>query len=84
MEAGPVEAGGMGPAPLSWREISAWAERTFQRPSAWEARTLRRLSREYLSEIHAAEDQHRAAPWSPAPTEADRNTQEQRLRAVLG
>ena len=35
MEIGPAEAAGMGQAPISWREIDAWAARTFQRPSAF-------------------------------------------------
>jgi hypothetical protein len=84
MEVGPAEASGMGQVPVSWREIDAWSARTFQRPSAWEARLLRRLSAEYLAELHAAENLYRPAPWSPVPTRIDRDANERQLRAVLG
>lgn len=84
MEVGPAEPGAAGQVPVSWREIDAWATRTYQRPSAWEARTIRRLSGEYLAEIHAAEDHTRPAPWSPVGVEIDRASEERRLRAVLG
>lgn len=84
MEIGPTEAGGMGAVPLSWREIDAWASRTFARPSAWEARLLRRLSAEYLAESRAAEDPHRPTPWAERPTTVDREANERQLRAVLG
>ncbi len=84
MEVGPVEAGGMGQVPLSWTAIRDWAGLTFKRLTAWEARLLRRLSAEYLTESHAAEDHNRPAPWSPGRSEVDQQDQERRLRAVLG
>jgi len=74
----------MGQAPIGWTTIRDWAAMTFQRPTAWEARVLRRLSGEYLSELHAAEDRMRPAPWLPERTEIPRESEEQRLRAVLG
>lgn len=84
MEIGPVQAGGMGPAPIGWDTIGWWKRDTFQRPSAWEVRTLHRLSREYLGELQAAEDPHRAAPWSAGRIEVDREANERQLRSVLG
>jgi len=84
MEAGPIQNGAMGQAPLSWGEIDRWASGTSTRLSAWDRRMLRRLSTEYLSELHAAEDHTRPAPWSPVGAEVDRKSEEQRLRAVLG
>lgn len=84
MEVGPAEAGTMGQAPLSWQTIRAWRLETFQRPSAWEVRMLRRLSTEYLAEIHAAEDPHRAPSWLAGRAEVDQEANERQLRAVLG
>jgi hypothetical protein len=84
MEVGPTEAGAMGPIPLSWREIDAWAARTFARPSAWEARLLRRLSAEYVNQAHLAEDRNCPAPWWPLRIEVDLEANERQLRAVLG
>lgn len=84
MDVGPAEQTGMGQVPIGWRTIDAWAARTFSRPSAWEARILRRLSAEYLAELHAAEDHMRPAPWSPSRAEVGPANEEARLRAVLG
>lgn len=84
MEIGPTEASAMGESPIGWSTIRDWAAGTFQHLSAWEARMLRRLSVEYLSEIHAAEDHNRPAPWSVPRAEVDREAEERRLRAVLG
>jgi hypothetical protein len=84
MQVGPVEAGGMGQVPIGWTTIRNWSELTFTRLSAWEARTLRRLSGDYLAELHAAEDHNRPAPWSPGRADVDGQDAERRLRAVLG
>lgn len=84
MEVGPVDASDTGQSPISWTTIRDWAGLTFRRLSAWEARTLRRLSTEYLAELHAAEDHVRPAPWSPGPSEITQREAERRLRAVLG
>jgi hypothetical protein len=84
MEVGPAESGAMGQGPISWREIDAWAARTFAQVSAWEVRLLRRLSTEYLAEIHQAEDPSRPAPWWPSILQVDHEANERQLRSVLG
>jgi len=84
MEVGPTESGGMGPVPIGWTTIRNWRDATFTRLSAWEARLLRRLSTEFLTESHLAEDRYRPAPWLPGRTEVDRVAEERQLRAVLG
>lgn len=63
-EVGPVSPGGMGPVPLTFQEIEAWARMTGVRLTAWEVRTLRSLSREYLAELRAAESPGRIPPYS--------------------
>lgn len=69
MEAGPVSANGMGSAPLDWREIAAWQDLTGADLTAWEARTLRRLSRDFHDQMHKAKE-----PTCPPPfTTAARN-----------
>jgi len=66
-DAGPVESGGMGPAPLSHREIEAWQHNTGIELSPWEAKTLRRLSREYLAMAQDATSPSCPPPWRPEP-----------------
>lgn len=61
-DAGPFEQGGMGPAPLSWKEINAWCDRTGIDLQPWESRMLRVLSSAYTGEMNAAEDQKRVSP----------------------
>jgi hypothetical protein len=80
-EMGPLASGGMGPAPLSHQEIAAWCDLTGIRLSPWEVRTVRQLSRDYLAELHEAEDPKRPAPWRPeAP---DVGVVAQDMRAAL-
>jgi len=40
--------GGFGPAPITWLEFNAWAERTKSDPSPWEAAVIMRLDDVYL------------------------------------
>lgn len=84
LEIGLTEAAGMGAGPASWREIDAWCNRTHIAPAPWEARLLKRLSRDYLTESRVAEDVHRAPPWRAEPTAQERAAEERRLMAVLG
>lgn len=62
-EVGPVMAGGMGPAPISQQELVAWQTNTGIELRPWESRVLRRLSSDYITELHKAEDAIRPAPW---------------------
>ncbi|WCT75038.1 hypothetical protein PQ455_07435 [Sphingomonas naphthae] len=85
MELGQIEVTGMGRAALSWREIDAWASRTFTPMTAWEARLLRRLSVAFLAESGAAESPYHPAPWVERITsQAARDAAERQLRSVLG
>lgn len=61
-EIGPSIAGSMGEAPIGWPDIAAWQELTGIEPDAWEARTLRRLSKAYVAQRHRSED-----PKCPEP-----------------
>jgi hypothetical protein len=63
-EVGPTMAAGAGEAELSHQEIESWARLRRIELTPWEARTLRRLSRDYLAEKHAAEDPRARAPWT--------------------
>lgn len=66
-EVGPTLAGGMGESPLSETELRAWMSNTGIELDSWEARTVKRLSREYLSESQAATEPTRTCPWDDAP-----------------
>lgn len=84
MEIGLAEAAGMGTVPVSWREIEAWQRLTGTVLPPWEARLIRRLSAEYIAENRAAEDESRPAPWRAPVTVREVDTEESRLRSVLG
>lgn len=85
MEIGPTEASGMGRLPISWATIDAWARLTGTALTPWKARTLRRLSVEYLAESVAAEDPGRLSPWkAETPMEVDRDAMERQHDAVFG
>ena len=84
MEMGLTEAAGMGMVALSWREITAWQDGTGIVLSSWQARLIRRLSTEYVAELHAAEDESRGPPWKPPVTQREIDSEEDRLRMLLG
>jgi hypothetical protein len=68
-EIGPTVPAGMGAGPISFEEIRAWQELTGISLNPWEARTLRRLSNDYLSESYNATKPDRPAPWKPEDME---------------
>lgn len=84
IELGITEAAGMGAAPLSWREIDAWCNRTGVDLDPWEARLLRKLSAEYLAESRRAEDETCPPPWYNGPSRREVETEAARLTMVLG
>ncbi|WP_232314753.1 hypothetical protein [Sphingopyxis sp. QXT-31] len=84
VEIGMVEGGGMGPAPLSWREIAEWQRSVNVRLSPWEARLMRHLSAAYVGEKAKAESENYPAPWRSEVTQRERDIEEARLRSVLG
>ena len=65
LDIGPTVAAGMGEAPLGYEQILAWQTLTGIVLQPWEARWLRRLSGEYLSEGHKATKQFAPPPWIP-------------------
>lgn len=84
IEIGLTEAAGMGAVPLSWREINAWCDRTGVDLQPWEARLIRTLSSIYLAEGRRAESETCPPPWRAPVTARERETEEARLRMVLG
>ena len=57
----------MGPAPLSHSEMLAWQTNTGIELNAWESRSLRNLSIDYITASREAEDPECPAPWDEAP-----------------
>ena len=74
-DAGPVIMNGMGSGPLTHNEILCWQMNTGIRLGAWEARTLRRLSQEYLDQC-----QESRSPSCPSPIAARVMTEDARQR----
>lgn len=84
IEIGITETTGMGPAPLSWREIQAWQSATNVRLPPWETRLIRALSLAYMGESAKAENENCPSPMRAEITERDREVEEVKLRMVLG
>lgn len=61
-EIGPSVAVGMGEGPLGWGDLAHWQALSGVALNAWEARTLRRLSGDWLGERHRAEKDDAPAP----------------------
>lgn len=66
-EIGPTVAAGMGEGPLSHGEIDAFQRNTGIDLTAWEARTLRRLSQDYVAQSQKSTVRDCPAPWEAAP-----------------
>jgi hypothetical protein len=66
-EIGPTMHGEMGEYPLTHSELRAWMDNTGIELNAWESRTLRRLSMDYLAEQQAATSATAEPPWTDAP-----------------
>jgi hypothetical protein len=62
-EVGPTMAAGAGAGPVTFQEMTAWQEMTGVDLEPWEARILRQLSLDYLSESHKAESPDRLPPY---------------------
>ena len=84
VEIGLTEIVGMGTAPVSWQSIRAWQEVVGVRLSRWEARMIRKLSAEYLTESRRAETENCPAPFRAGVSEREKQLEVERLRMVLG
>ena len=71
-EIGPTVAAGMGDGPITHGDIAAWMRNTGIRLSPWQARTLRRLSLDYLAESNKATERGHPAPWQSEDTAIDK------------
>ncbi|CAD7335322.1 hypothetical protein FIM10_02160 [Sphingomonadales bacterium 56] len=69
-DAGPSSPAGMGDAVLGWTDLHAWQSITGIELQPWEARTLRRLSRDYLNQLHEAKKPGCSAPYDEAEQQA--------------
>lgn len=82
-DAGPAMYGGMGDAPLTHSEINAYKTNTKTELTAWEARTLRRLSSVYLSESSKAQEPDCPEPFQPEPDPISKAEVSAKLQAAL-
>jgi hypothetical protein len=62
-EVGPVMAGAMSEVPLTSGELQAWQRISGIELTSWEARTVLKLSRDYLSMSVRAQKQECEVPW---------------------
>ena len=69
---GVIEAGAMGPIPLSSKEILSWQECTGVDLQAWEFRVLREMSRMYLIQAEESKKPECPPPYGDPVNEFDR------------
>ena len=82
-EVGPAEPGGMDDAPIGWSTLRDWQAQVGLQLPPWQARLLRRLSRDYVAEARQARDEDRPAPWG-ATIQEKRDVVAARVRAIFG
>lgn len=84
-EIGPTCAGSMGECPLTYLEMAAWQAVSGVELMPWEASLIRRLSAEYASMRHKAEEQSCPAPYSAVDDlAANRDRVARQVDAVFG
>lgn len=64
LDIGPSISGDAGERPIEWRDMAAWEHFTGIELDTWEARTIRRLSRVYLSQRYDAKKPDCPPPYS--------------------
>lgn len=64
-EIGPTMSGSMGSSPLTHGEIESWQRNIGIKLSAWECRTLKKLSIEYSNQSYKATKRDCPPPWKP-------------------
>lgn len=67
MEVGPIVSGGMGQAPIGWGDLTNWQQLTGVSLNPWEARTLRKLSQDFLSQKSVSNEANCPAPYVENP-----------------
>lgn len=83
MDAGIFTAAGMGQVPITWADLAAWQGGTGITLEPWESRLLRRMSTEYLNELHRAEKHDAPPPWHVELTPEQRQQVAARIKDVL-
>jgi hypothetical protein len=84
IEAGMVLNTGMGPAPLSWAELSEWQRLTGLSLEPWISKLIRHLSIAYIAEKGRAEDESCVAPYRIKPSEREIAVEEKLLDKLFG
>lgn len=72
-----------GPIRLSFAEIWSWARLNHIALKPWEVTILRQLSTEFASEVTAAENPQRPAPWVPEVAPVDQKALARRIKDLL-
>jgi len=81
-EVGPTLSAGGYPGSITHGELRSWQVNTGITLQPWEIRFMRRLSHEYLAELHAAEKPERPAPWQPGEFKPESSSPQAALRLL--
>jgi hypothetical protein len=87
-EIGPTIASPMGEVAIGWSDMVAWQELTGIELDAWEARTIRRMSRAFIDQRHEAKKPDCVEPRLKADEEKveaeSRNRVADQFKAMVG
>lgn len=82
-EIGPISLGGAMQSPITSQEILAWQQLTRIALTPWEARAIKRMSIDYLDQMHASEAPDCKAPWMPADYVTDHSATAKSMQKAL-
>jgi hypothetical protein len=82
-EIGPVLPTGMGAAPITHSELASWQSNTGCELNAWEAQTLRELSKAWLNQQHESQDPTAPAPWVDVEPETRSSRLDAQARSIF-
>lgn len=84
LEAGPASHAAGGVVPLPFSEIVAWQQATDTELTPWEARLVRRLSVEYVTQYAVSDSPDAPAPWGAEADDQQRDAVARRVRLIFG
>ena len=84
LEPGPASHATGAPVPLPFSEILAWQQAAGIELTPWEARLVRRLSREYVTQYASSDSPDAPPPWGAETDSYQRAAVARRVRLIFG
>lgn len=82
-DVGPMMTGGMAASPVTYQEIDAWRRQTGIEIEPWEAQFIRRLSSDYVAQLHQSDKPDCPPPYIPPADVVDREAVSSKLKSAM-